>query len=347
VGQHPGFTVIPVLKGNAYGHGIEQVAKILNDADCSFLAVDGYFEAARIRDITRHKILVMGYILPKNVPLLDVRRCSFVVQDIAGLHAFGALGKPVRIHVELNTGMNRLGLQENELLPYLAVLKQYPKLILEGVMSHLADADNELDDGYTARQVQTFDTLVERIVADGFSPTYIHIAQTAGSAKARSSRANSIRLGIGTYGINPLLSGDTHAPHLADLQPVLTLKSTLIKVLDLRKGDAVSYNGIFVAPKAMKVGVLPLGYYEGVPRALSNVGCVTYKGHVLPIVGRVCMNHTMVDLQGTELAVGDVVTVISNDPSQPNSVAKLQSEHSLFSYGTLTGFSSSVRRNIV
>jgi alanine racemase len=296
-GQHPGFEVIPVLKGNAYGHGIEQIAEILNDASCRLVAVDGYFEAVKIRDITKHHILVMGYILPENVQLLDTKRCSFVVQDIQGLIAFGALSKPVDIHLELNTGFNRLGLELEELPAYLKTLKTYPTLNLEGIMTHLADADNELDESYTAKQLRAFDDQVSDIIAAGFNPKFVHIAQTAGSTKVVSRYANAIRLGIGVYGINPLSLKDSHYKDLASLQPVLELKSTIIKVLDLHKGEKVGYNGTFTASRLMRLGVLPLGYYEGVPRELSNKGCVTHNGVALPIVGRVCMNHTMVDLK--------------------------------------------------
>jgi len=345
--QHPGFEVVPVLKSNAYGHGLEQVAEILNGADCHSLAVDGYFEAAKIRDITKHHILVLGYILPENAHLLDTKRCSFVVQDIAGLRAFAALRRPVKVHLELNTGFNRLGLQPGELPEYLEELKRHSNLELEGIMSHLADADNERDDSFDEKQQGQFDTLVTQILSAGFQPKFIHIAQTAGSAKIRSKYANTVRLGIGTYGINPLLPEDSHYKDLAKLKPVLDLKSTIIKVLDLKKGDRVSYNGIFTAPKPMRIGVLPLGYYEGVQRALSNKGCVTYGSKSLPIVGRVCMNHTMIDLGQTSLQIGDEVTVISSDSVLPNSVAALQSERGLFAYTTLTGIASSVHREII
>lgn len=320
---------------------------MLNDAYCPMLAVDGYFEAGKIRRITHHRILVLGYILPENVRLLDTKRCSFVVQDIAGLEAFARLNRRVRIHVEINTGMNRLGLQEDELEPYLEVLNLFPKLELEGIMTHLADADNELDDSFTARQVEQFDRQVEFILARGFTPQYIHIAQTAGSAKARSKHANSIRLGIGLYGINPLARHDAHFSDYTLLEPVLALKSTIIKVLNLEKGDRVSYNGTFTAPHAMRVGVLPVGYYEGVPRGLSNTGVATHGKDMLPIVGRVCMNHTMIDLGTTNLGQGDSVTLISVQPSDPNSVARLAAEHGLFPYNILTAVSSSVRREIV
>lgn len=344
--QHAGMAVIPVLKGNAYGHGIAPVAEILRDSACTMLAVDGYFEANIIRHTSSHRILVMGYILPANVKLLDTQSCSYVVQDIAGLHAFAALRKPVRIHLELNTGMNRLGLQPNELAPYLDVLAGYPKLELEGIMTHLADADNEIDPIFTSRQVTEFDLKVERILAAGFSPKLIHIAQTAGSAKVSSRYANAIRLGIGAYGINPLSQRDSHFHDLAHLQPVLGLKSTIIKVLDLAKGDKVSYNCTFTAPGPMRVGVLPLGYYEGVPRELSCNGCVTRGDQVLPILGRVCMDHTVIDLKDSGLQVNDEVTVISPDPSRPNSVAGLDANHGLFPYSSLTGLSSTIRREI-
>jgi alanine racemase len=345
--QHENHEIIPVLKGNAYGHGLRQMGEILNGATCKLVAVDGYFEAAQLRDISRHHLLVMGYILPQNVHLLDLKRCSFVVQDIAGLKAFGALKRPVKIHMELNTGMNRLGLQLEEVPDYLAELKKHPQLHLEGVMTHLADADNERDDGFTKAQVEVFDRQVSRIIAAGFNPQYIHIAQTAGSTKVASRYANAIRLGIGLYGVNPLGAKDSRRGVLRELNPVMDLKSTIIKVLDLEKGERVSYNGTFKAPRAMKIGVLPLGFYEGIPRALSNKGCALDGAQKLPIVGRVCMNHTMIDLGTSNLKVGDEVTLISRETAAANSVEMLEKTFGLFAYELLTGLAEGVKRTIV
>lgn len=345
--QHQGFGVMPVVKANAYGHGLLEVVSILNDADCGFLVVDSYYEAAQIRRLSKHPILVLGYIRPENAGLLDTKRCSFVIQDIAGLQAFGRLRKPVRVHMELNTGMNRLGLSRAEIEPYLQTLKKFPKLELEGVMTHLADADNETNDDFTQEQVKLFDQMVEEIRNAGFSPTYIHIAQTAGSTKVHSQYANAIRLGIGLYGINPLSPTDKHSKALTELLPVMELKSTIIKIIDLEPGDRVSYNGIFTAAHNMRIGVLPVGYYEGVPRELSNRGIFTSQDHDLPIVGRVCMNHTMVSLEHTDLQVGDEVTVISNDANRPNSVAGICKQYGLFSYVLLTSLANTTRRVIV
>ena len=154
-------------------------------------------------------------------------------------------------------------------------------------------------------------------------------------------------MGIGTYGINPLRSDDPHYERLSGLKPVLSFKSTIIQVHQLEKGSKVSYGGTFVAKHPMRIGVLPVGYYEGLPRKLSGVGYVTHGKQALPILGRVCMNHVMIDLTESKLNVGDEVVVISNNPSDPNSVMGLEQRHKLFPYTTLTGLSNSIHRTVI
>ncbi|GAC1390522.1 MAG: alanine racemase [Candidatus Saccharimonadales bacterium] len=345
--QHHDYDIIPVLKANAYGHGLKECAEILNRVPCPFVAVDGYFEAAQIRDITHHRILVMGYIKPINIPLLDTKRCSFVVQDIESLHAYGRLGKPVRIHIELNTGMNRLGLLKSEIVAYLDIVRRYPSIKIEGIMSHLADADNATDATFNRSQATLFDELVDIIHQQGFYASYYHLAQTAGSTKIVSRYTNTIRFGIGLYGINPLQTSDPKAHMLHNLRPVLTLKSSVIKVIHLQPGDRVSYNGIYTARVPTSIGVLPLGYYEGIPRELSNKGVCLINNVTVPIVGRVCMNHIMVDLKDSGATVGSEVVIISNNPHDPNSIQNISRKHEIFSYSLATGLSSSIRRTIV
>jgi alanine racemase len=340
-----GYKVIPVLKSNAYGHGIEQVAKILNGSNCEMIAVDSYFEANKIKKIFKGKILILGYISPKNARLLTTKRISYVIQDITSLKAFAKTRKPVNIHIELNTGMNRLGLVESEIEPYIKIFKKYKKLHLEGIMTHLADADNK-SSTFTDKQVEKFDALTRIILDQGFRPEYIHISQTAGSLKVNSRYANTVRLGIGTYGINPLTRGDKYFEKLKKLQPVLELKSTIIKTIDLEKGEKVGYGCTFTAKKNTKIAVLPLGYYEAIPRELSNKGVVTYEKGSLPIVGRVCMNHTMIDITGTSLKAGDKVTIISSKKTDPNSILSVQSKFKLFSYELLSNLSDTIRRQI-
>lgn len=341
-----GKPVIPVLKGNAYGHGIKQISQILHGSDVELIAVDSYHEANQIRKVCKKPILVMGYIDPDSLDLLRYGNISYVIQDIASLKKLAGLGRKAKIHLELNTGMNRLGLSsKTEINAYLAIIRENSNLILDGVMTHLANADS-IDDKFSAKQTELFDELVGHILAEGFSPTFIHIAQTAGSVKVTSKYANFVRVGLGIYGINPFAPNDPNYKKLANLRPVLSLESQIIKINNLAPGDSISYNCTFTAKKPMRIATLPMGYYEGVPRELSNTGIFLHKNQPLQIVGRVCMNHTMIDITDTDLQVGDCVTAMSNQPKDPNSIQNIAQEHSLFIYGLLSRISSSIHRTI-
>jgi alanine racemase len=344
---NPKLQIIPVLKANAYGHGIKQVASILNSTDCPMIAVDGYFEASKLIDISSKRLLVLGYILETNFHLLNTKRCSFVVQDLKTIKELNKLGKKVNIHIEINSGMNRLGTDPEQIEEFLKVIGESRNISLEGVMSHLADADNEIDNSFSLRQVEIFDQTVSKILDYGFKPKYIHIAQTAGSTKVTSKFATTMRLGIGLYGLSPLNSKDKYSKLLSDLRPVLNFETTLIKKINLKPGDRVSYNGIFEAKKNMTVGVLPMGYYEGIPRALSNVGLVKYKDQYLKIVGRVCMNHVIVDLENLSIDIGEKIEFISSNKTDKNSVENICKANNLFNYSLVTGLSESTRRRIV
>ncbi|MCL1877077.1 alanine racemase [Candidatus Saccharibacteria bacterium] len=337
--EKSGQEVCPVLKSNAYGHGIEQVASII-DGYVNLAAVDGYFEANRIIKNTRGvHVICMGYVKPENFRHVDTRRVSFVVQSVDDLRAIAkCTGRNLKIHLEINTGMNRMGLKPDEIDDYLRELACHDNFELEGIMTHLADADNA-DPTFTDRQVEIFDECVDKILDQGFAPKYFHIAASAGALKVKSRFANLIRLGIGTYGINPLTEGDPLYDILQqNLRPTLTLKSTIIKTIDLKEGDSVSYGCTFTAERPMRVAVLPLGYYEAIPRELSGVS---------PIVGRVCMNHTIIDITDKNLKTGSVVTVVSNNPNDFNSVNRLWRDHEIFPWDFLCKLSSDIRRRVV
>lgn len=345
--QHlvPNGYVFPVLKANAYGHGLAQVATILKDRSFPYLAVDGYYEALTIRKFSRQPILVMGAIPPANFRRFRLKNIAFAVHDKATIQAIGQTGRRTKIHLEIDSGMNRHGIKPNELANYLDLIKQYSKLELEGLMTHLADADNPVND-FTSQQVKVFDKAAEQALAAGFRPKYFHIGNSAGSAKVKSAYANAIRPGICLYGISPLEAGDNHAQALKDLKPALTLSSAITKVINLEKGGTVSYGRTFAAQKSTKIGVLPLGYYEALPRSLSNNFQVMYGRKYLPQVGRICMNHTMINLNQSNAKVGDRVVLISANPASQNSIANICQKHGLFSYELLVKLNSSIRRNV-
>lgn len=338
-----GLQILPVLKGNAYGHGIEQVATAIKSERFPYIAVDGYFEALTVRSFNRHQpVLVMGMIKPSNFAKLKLRGLAFVVQDKATIRAMGDLSKNINIHLELNTGMNRYGVKLSELDQYIQLIQNFPKLQLEGVMTHLADPDGK-NEATIHKAVTQFDQAVEKILASGLKPTLFHTAQSGGGLRAKSRYANAMRLGIGLYGINPYPAD--HPLHAKmDLRPAMTLISTITKVQELQKGEKVSYNYTFTAPHAMRIGILPMGYHEGVSRDLSNKGVVKTGSRFQPIVGRVCMNHTLLNLEGTNVQAGDEVVVYSSRRQDKNSIDSVAEAYGLFSYGLLAGLSPDVRR---
>lgn len=211
-----GHKVIPVLKANAYGHGIKQVAEALKGRKLPYIAVDGYFEALRIRAVSKQPVLVMGAIRPENFQRMRYDNFAFVVGDEATIRALGKTGKKIKVHLEANTGMNRYGAMPDEMTRLTKLILEYKNLTLEGVMSHLADADGE-DPRTVTDAVNSFDRCVEAVRTAGASPTLLHVAQTAGSVSAQSKYANAMRLGIGLYGINPFAKGYHLHDRLKDL----------------------------------------------------------------------------------------------------------------------------------
>ncbi len=339
--------LFPVLKSNAYGHGIAQMISILEDTETPFVVIDSYYEALQVwkRDKKR-KVLVIGPNPSENYRYFDTDKTSVVVYDLASFEALGKTKKPFRVHLKINTGLNRQGIQPGELHVYLDALKKYRNLHLEGVCSHFADADGESND-FTALQEKKFSECLDIMEGRKSLPKYIHLANTAGALKTKDPRINGYRLGIGLYGYNPLQTTDELSEKLQDVKPALRLMSTVVNTNYLQEGDKVGYNCIFTAPKAMKIGVLPVGYYEGLPRSLSNIGFVKAKDTNLPIVGRIHMNLVCFDMKNTDLSIGDEVEVIGIEKNAPHSIEYMAKAANTISYEILVNISESIRRVVV
>jgi alanine racemase len=344
--------VIPVLKGNAYGHGIELVADAITrskPAWMPYIAVDSYVEALRVRTVNEWPVLIMGAIRPENFKKLRYDNFAFVVSDQVAIDALGRTGKRLKLHMELNTGMNRYGCRPQEVNVLVETILGYPNLTLEGVMSHLADSDGTRRETVD-EAVALFDETVSRlkVTHPGLELKFIHIAQTAGVARVKSAQVNTVRPGIGLYGINPYTFDHPNFKDLEGLRPALQVISTITHTQNVAVDEGVSYNYIFRASRPMKVGIIPFGYYEGLPRELSSVGKVSVGDTSVPIVGRVCMNHTVIDLSDVNIPAGEnEVVVISNNPDQPMSIQRLCQEHQLFAYTFLVGINAANRRVLV
>lgn len=338
--------VIPVLKSNAYGHGLEHVLRMLEEREVPCVAVDSYHEALEVRAVSDYDVLVMGAVLPENFNKIEIRHAIYVIQDMSVLNVLTNSRRSIRIHLEFNTGLNRDGFEAGELKEIVALLKDNPHIELEGVMTQFYDASNP-DQVATKTQIKQFDEIVAQIKKAGFDPEYIHISKTNGLTDATSRFANTIRPGGGLFGIN--IAPDEHPffDQLEQLRPVLGLYSRAIKLRQLAKGEGVSYGHTFKAGRDMLTAVIPVGYAEALPRQLSNAGVLRHKTGDLPIIGQVAMNHTIVDASQSKLKLWDRVEVISPDRGRPNSIRQLWKSHQLYPYEMLVGISDDIRRKIV
>ncbi|HEX9679024.1 MAG TPA: alanine racemase [Candidatus Saccharimonadales bacterium] len=339
--------VIPVLKSNAYGHGFETILKILEDRDVPCVAVDGYHEALEVRAISDVDVLVMATVLPENFSKIETRHTIYVIQDMSVLNVMTNGRRSVRIHLEFDTGMNRQGFDLLELKDVLQILKDNPQIELEGVMTHFYDA-NQPGRQSIDEQLRQFDDIVSRIKKAGFKPQYIHAAKTSGFSRYKSQHLNTIRPGAGLYGINPFsdTASDWHKK-LSELKPVLSMYSRLVKIRQIEKGTGVGYGHTFTAGRKTKLGILPVGYYEGINETLGNAGSLRYRSVAVPIVGKICMNHVHLDLTDTKAKLWEEIEVISADPSAPNSLKRWWQDHGLYPYISAVRLSPHIRRRIV
>lgn len=338
----PQQAICPVLKSNAYGHGLSLVAQALDRENVPFFIVDSLYEAYELKKVgIKTPILIVGCTHPDN---LRGRKFPFhfAAFNFESARVLAEIKAPV--HLKIDTGFSRMGFSLEELKEALPHLK---KLKLEGVYTHFADADNPTSEAKTKEQMKIFEEAVAMIRAAGFNPKWIHAGNSAGALKEQNPLLNMSRLGFALYGISPLDPSDPFADALKDLKPAFELESTIVSIRELKKGEDVGYNCTFTAEHPMRIAVVPVGYNEALPRSLSNKGFMEVGGKMCPIVGRVCMNMTMIDISEVENPrVYDPVIVYSKNPQQKNSLANLAKLADLSPYEMLTRINASVARRI-
>ncbi len=305
----PENKVAPVLKSNAYGHGLIEVAHALEDK-ADFFVIDSYFEALALRNEgIRTPLLIIGYVRPETIAASKLKDISYAVSSLEALYA---LKSPCVIHLKMDTGMHRQGIIPEDLTATFQYIKNNKKINFEGICSHLADADNP-DRTYTDKQILLWNSIVERAKKEFSSLEYIHLSNSYGHTYANKIQANTSRLGIGLYGLADING--------LDLKPALEMKTILTNVKRIKKGDPVGYNGTFTAPQDMTIATIPVGYCEGLDRRLSNKGFVKVKGKETPIIGKISMNIATIDVSALKDAkIGDEVQVISPIKSDKNSI---------------------------
>lgn len=335
--------IAPVLKSNAYGHGLVEVAKILSSQNVPFLVVDSYYEAMILRNEgVKLKILMIGYSINENILNNKLKNVAFTIGSLEQLKNISKILKTkTTFHIKLDTGMHRNGLLISEVEQAVQIIKENKNVFIEGICSHLADADRG-DSDYMMDQIEKWNEIVKNW-KNNFSETiYYHISATAGSVFSGSINANVMRLGIGLYGINVSLDDNLK------LKPVLEMKSVISSIKKIKEGDKVGYNISFTAEKDMKIATVPVGYYECVDRRLSNNGFFKIGNIFCPILGVVSMNITTIDVSNVEnLKINDEVIIISPNLKDENSVIKIAQKCGIIPYEILVHIPEKLKRTIL
>jgi alanine racemase len=297
-----------VVKANAYGHGAVEVARTALAAGADWLGVALVAEAAQLREAGIDvPILLLSQPPPDDhdaVVALEVRPAVYTVAGIEGLAAAVArAGVPsLPVHLKIDTGMHRVGAAPADAVPLARAVSARPELVLEGVWTHCAVAD-EPANAFTAEQEARFDTALAQLRAAGVEPPLVHAANSAATIAHPGLRRDLVRCGIALYGLPPSPALDGAAP----LRPALSLHARVSHVHEVEAGEAVSYGQRHRFDRDHVVAVLPLGYADGVPRRLSAVGgAVLLGGRRLPMVGTVTMDQLLVDCG----PAGDPATVV-------------------------------------
>lgn len=337
-----GSRVFVVVKADAYGHGLVQVARRLEresvDGLCVALAEEGL--ALRACGVTA-PILVLNGVYGDAHERVLAAHLTPVVYSIEQARAFARASRElgaraVPVHLKIDTGMARLGVQLDELGPLLDALDGLP-VRLDGVMTHLSSADS--DAAATRGQLERFEAAVATLRARGHAPRFVHAANSAATYLHEASRYDLVRTGLATYGVAP------HGASDSGLTPVMSVRTELIALRELPAGAPVGYDQTFRAARPSRIATVPMGYGDGLMRSASNRGHMLVRGRRCPIVGRVSMDLTTLDVTDLpEVAVGDEVVLIGRQGDAQLTAEHLAEASDTIAYEVLTSISPRVPR---
>jgi len=333
--------ISPVLKSNAYGHGMIEVGTILDRLKPVFFCVDSIFEAYQLLNAKiKTSILITGYVNPENLQVKQLP-FSYAVFDLVQFRGILQNQPQAKVHLFVDIGMNREGLRVDELEDFIDKLNKEEKNSIDGLMSHLAFAENpkSLD---TKKQISQFKSAIELLKKYSIFPKFIHLGNSSGlinNRKLELSFTNIARTGLALYGISSVKS--------KGLKPVLQLKTHVIQVKKIKKGEKVGYDFTYEAKKDGLIAVLPIGYNDGIDRRLSDKGVVLIKNKACPIIGCVSMNLTVIDVSTVKnIKVGDEVVVFSNNENENNIVNSAKKIETI-PYEILVHLERSTKRKII
>jgi len=352
-----GVRLMAVVKANAYGHGILPVAGCAEEEKVDFFGVNSLHEAITLRNAKiKTPVLVLGYIPLSNLKDAVTHDISIVAYNCETVNKLQELAakykKDAKIHIKVETGLHRQGVNPEDLRDFLKLVKSKKNIIAEGMSTHYANIEDTTEHSYASRQVENFKEAFEAAELEGLSVKYRHTACTAATILFSEVHFEMIRFGIGLYGLWPSKETKISAYERKigefNLMPALTWKTRVAQVKDVQPNSCIGYGCSDFVTQKSRIAILPVGYYDGYDRKLSNVGYVLIRGKRAPILGRICMNMCIVDITNIEgVKPEDEVILLGSCDDDSITAETMAAKIGTINYEVVTRINESLPRILV
>lgn len=336
--------LMPIVKADAYGHGVIPIVGALRDCGAKRFGVALLEEALEIKQIFPElTLMVLGVTPPEASDRLVRDDIIPGISSLANAEALSAAAakqrRTARLHIKIDTGMGRIGFRPGDVRDILRIAA-LPNLFIEGIYMHFAAAD-DADLSFSRIQLERFNEICRTLAEQGLKIPIRHAANSAALIRLPESHYELVRPGVILYGLPP----SPVVGYAADVEPVLSWKTKISHIKEIEAGETVSYGRTFTASAPTRVATIPLGYADGLRRTLSNSGEVLLRGKRVPIIGRICMDQTMLDITAiSDAAVGDLVTLIGRDGEESIDAAEMGDKIGTINYEVTCGISKRVPR---
>lgn len=336
--------ILAIVKADAYGHGAIEVARICQRHD-TYLGVALIEEAIVLREAgIKAPILILGSIFPfENFEYVLKYDLIPTIASFAGARALSMVAskykKEIKFHLKIDTGMGRIGLNVLNAPDVIRKVLSLPFIKMDGIYTHLTSADS--DDNYTREQIEKFARIVKELAKEKISITFAHVAGSAAILKYKNAEFNMVRPGLLLYGLAPFEGAQKYIK----LKPALSLKTRIVYLKRVSKGNSISYGRTFITKRNSFIATLPIGYADGYRWLLSNKSQVLIKGRRFPVVGRICMDMCMADFTGIKgIDVGEEVVLLGRQGRESITAAQIAELAKTITYEIVCGISTRVPR---
>ena len=340
-----------VIKSDAYGHGAKQIAT-LSASKVDYFAVDSIEEAMEIKDVVNNKpILILGYTLLENLSIVAENNFHQVVANIETLEKITELDLEINIHLKIETGTSRQGILPEKIESFIALFKNNSKLKLAGVSTHFANIEDTTDSSFAMGQLEKYKQAIQIFEKNGYNNIIKHTASSAAAIVYPETYFDLVRVGIGLYGLwsspQTLVSANQNNVNF-ELKPVLSWKTKVAHVKTIPKGSYVSYGCTERMEKDTKVVVLPIGYRDGFDRRFSSIGTVLINGTRCKLIGRVCMNMVIVNVDHLDnVKLEDEVILIGTQNGETITADEIASKIGTINYEIVTRINNKIKKIIL